>query len=79
MSIFERVRRCVAEIYDEPLEQITAETRFADLDNDSLEAVELMMTLEEEFDLDIPDDKVNALFDKHLTVGQLAEWVEQHL
>jgi acyl carrier protein len=81
MSVFEIVRRLVSEAYDEPLENITAETRLADLD-DSLSSVELIMSLEDEFhlDIEIPDgEEWHTFFAGIETVGQLAEWVEQSL
>ena len=44
-----------------------------DLDADSLDTVELVMALEEEFEIDIPDDAA----EKIQTVGQAIEFIEQ--
>ena len=57
MSVFEKIKQIVVDqlgIDDE--DQITLETSFKDLDADSLDVVELIMALEEEFDIEIPDE-----------------------
>ena len=55
-------------------EQITPETSFVnDLGADSLDVVELVMELEEEFDINIPDDAA----EKIQTVGQAVEYIEK--
>jgi acyl carrier protein len=79
MSTLERVRRHVAEVFHIPLDQITAETRIADLNLDSLDDVEFVMVLEEEFGLEIPDEEASTFFTETTTVGQLAEWIERWL
>ena len=56
-------------------EKITAETSFVnDLGADSLDTVELVMELEEEFDINIPDDAA----EKIQTVGQAIEFIEKN-
>ena len=53
---------------------MSAETSFVnDLGADSLDTVELVMELEEEFDINIPDDAA----EKIQTVGQAIEFIEQ--
>ena len=57
MSIEERVIKIVAEQLGSGEDEITNESSFIDdLGADSLDTVELVMTLEEEFDIEIPDD-----------------------
>ena len=54
-------------------DKITPETSFVnDLGADSLDTVELVMELEEEFDINIPDDAA----EKIQTVGQAVEFIE---
>lgn len=73
-SVQERVIDIVAEQLGVNKEQITPETSFVnDLGADSLDTVELVMELEEEFDINIPDDAA----DKIQTVGQVIEYIEK--
>ena len=69
----ERVTDIVAEQLGVDKEKITPETSFVnDLGADSLDTVELVMELEEEFDINIPDDAA----EKIQTVGQAVEYIE---
>lgn len=57
-----RVKKLVAEALAVDEAKITPESRFVeDLGADSLDTVELVMTLEEEFDCDIPDEEVEKI------------------
>lgn len=70
----ERVIEIVAEQLGVSKEQITPETSYInDLGADSLDMVELVMELEEEFDINVPDDAA----DKIQTVGQTIEYIEK--
>ena len=75
MSIVaDRVINIVAEQLGVDKEKVTPETSFVnDLGADSLDTVELVMELEEEFEIDIPDDAA----EKIQTVGQAIEFIEQ--
>ena len=56
-SIFKKVKEIVADQLDVPLEKVTLDADFADdLGADSLDTVELVMAIEEEFDIEIPDE-----------------------
>jgi acyl carrier protein len=73
-SVKERVVEIVAEQLGVSKDQITPETSFVnDLGADSLDTVELVMELEEEFDINIPDDAA----EKIQTVGQAIEYIEK--
>ena len=73
-SVMERVRDIVAEQLGVDKDKISAETSFVnDLGADSLDTVELVMELEEEFDINIPDDAA----EKIQTVGQAIEYIEK--
>jgi acyl carrier protein len=54
-DITERVRKVVIEHLDQDPTKVTPEADFQDLGADSLDEVELIMALEEEFDVEIPD------------------------
>ena len=57
-------------------EQVTAEASFiVDLGADSLDTVELVMALEEEFDLEIPDEDA----EKMTTVADAIKYLESHV
>ena len=62
MSIEERVKKIVAEQLGSGDDEITNESSFIDdLGADSLDTVELVMALEEEFDIEIPDDDAEKI------------------
>jgi acyl carrier protein len=72
-SVEERVIDIVAEQLGVSKDQITRETSFVnDLGADSLDTVELVMELEEEFDINIPDDAA----EKIQTVGQAVDHIK---
>ncbi len=73
---FERFKACAVEVLSVEGEKITRDARFAeDLDADSLDLVELVMALEEEFDVSVEEEElegvetVGAAYD--LVVGKL--------
>jgi acyl carrier protein len=73
-SVAERVIDIVAEQLGANKETITRDTSFVnDLGADSLDTVELVMELEEEFDINIPDD----VAEKIQTVGQAIDHIEK--
>lgn len=62
MNIEERVKKVVVEQLGVSEEQVTLGASFVDdLGADSLDTVELVMALEEEFDAEIPDDKAESI------------------
>lgn len=61
-DIFERVKKIVAEQLEVDPTQVTPEANFAnDLGADSLDTVELVMALEEEFEIEIPDEAAEQI------------------
>ena len=73
-SVADRVMDIVAEQLGVDREKINPQTSFVnDLGADSLDTVELVMELEDEFDIDIPDDAA----EKIQTVGQAIEFIEK--
>ncbi len=72
-SVEERVIDIVAEQLGVEKDKITRDSNFVnDLGADSLDTVELVMELEEEFDINIPDESA----EKIQTVGQAIEHIE---
>lgn len=74
-SIEERVKKIVAEQLSVSDEQVTNEASFVDdLGADSLDTVELVMALEEEFEADIPDEEA----EKIVTVQDAIDFIKAH-
>ncbi|NIP85849.1 MAG: acyl carrier protein [Planctomycetales bacterium] len=75
-SVQERVIDIVAEQLGADKEKITADTHFVnDLGADSLDTVELVMELEEEFDINIPDEAA----EKIQTIGEAVKHIEESI
>ena len=75
MSVVERVKEIIVEQLGVSSEQVTNTASFVDdLRADSLDTVELVMALEEEFDMEIPDEDA----EKIKTVGDAVAYIEQH-
>ena len=73
VSIEEKVIGIVSDQLDVPKEEISRESSFVDdLKADSLDIVELVMALEDEFDVKIPDED----YDKIKTVGNAITYIE---
>ncbi|MES2982837.1 MAG: acyl carrier protein [Verrucomicrobiota bacterium] len=61
-SIEERVKEIIVDQLGVSADQVTLEAKFVeDLGADSLDTVELVMALEEEFDVEVPDDEAEKL------------------
>lgn len=73
--MFEKICGLLAEKFDADAATLTAETSIKDdLNADSLDIVELMMDLEEECGITIPDeDAVNLA-----TIGDIVKYIEEH-
>ena len=75
-SIEERVKKIIIEQLGVKPEQVTNEASFVeDLGADSLDTVELVMALEEEFECEIPDEDA----EKITTVQQAIDYIKGHL
>ncbi len=72
----DRVKEIVARELEVSVQQLTPEAKFIeDLGADSLDIVELVMALEEEFGIDIPDEDA----DKLKTVGDAMNYLKAHV
>ena len=57
--VFEKVREILCNQFDVEEDEVTLTTRIGeDLGADSLDAVDMLMSLEDEFDVEIPDEKI---------------------
>jgi acyl carrier protein len=71
----DRVKEIIAKELEVEVKQLAAEAKFIeDLGADSLDIVELVMALEEEFGIDIPDEDA----DKMKTVGDAMKYLQEH-
>ena len=75
MSLDDKVKRVIADKLSVNLEEVVMEASFVDdLGADSLDLVELIMTMEEEFDLEIPDEDA----EKMVTVQDAINYLKAH-
>ncbi len=75
MEIFDKVKEIIIEQLGVSEDAVTEEAAFIDdLGADSLDIVELIMALEEEFDLEIPDEEA----EKIVTVGDAVEYIKEN-
>jgi len=73
MSTFERVKKVMVEQLGVSEDQVTMEASIVDdLGADSLDVVEIVMALEEEFEMEIPDEEAEKL----ATVGAIAQYID---
>ena len=73
---FERIKKITVDLLGVEPDQVTPEARFReDLEADSLDLVELIMALEEEFGGTVSDEEAQQI----KTVGQAVEYVKQHM
>jgi acyl carrier protein len=73
MNLAEKVREIVAEQLGVDVADLKDETSFDELNADSLDVVEMIMALEEEFDLEIPDEDT----EKIKTVGSVVDYIKE--
>lgn len=74
-DIFDRVKRIVVDRLGVEETEVTLEASFKDdLGADSLDVVELVMELEDEFDLEISDEDA----EKITSVGEVVEYIKSH-
>ena len=74
--VFEKVKEIVVEQLGVEEDEVTMESSFIDdLGADSLDIVELIMALEDELDMEIPDDEA----EKFVTVGDVVKFIKAHV
>lgn len=72
--VFDKVKKIIVDQLDVEEDKVTEAASITDdLGADSLDVVDLVMSFEEEFDLEIPDDQV----EKIKTVGDIVKFIEE--
>jgi acyl carrier protein len=75
MSVEDKVKKIIAEKLSVDLNEVVPEASFVDdLGADSLDLVELIMSMEEEFDIEIADEDA----EKMLTVKDASDYIDKH-
>ncbi|SFV59297.1 Acyl carrier protein [hydrothermal vent metagenome] len=75
MAVFDDVKEVVVEQLSVSPDEVKEDSKFVeDLGADSLDVVELVMALEEKFDIEIPDDEA----EKIQTVKDVIDYIESH-
>lgn len=73
--VLEKVKAILAEQFDVEEDKITADTDLQeDLGADSLDVVDLLMSIEDEFEVEVPDEEIENI----KTVGSLVSYIETH-
>ncbi len=74
--VLEKVKSILAHQFDVDAETITADTNIMeDLGADSLDVVDMLMSLEDEFDVEIPDEEI----EKMRTVADVVSYIEENM
>ena len=74
--VFEKVKSIIMDQLDVEEDKVTLDSVIQDdLGADSLDIVDLVMSFEEEFDTEIPDDQVENI----KTVGDVVKYIEDHI
>ena len=73
--IFEKVRDIICDQFDVEEDAVTPETLLEeDLDADSLDLVDLVMSFEDEFQVEVPEEEIENI----KTVGDIVKYIEEH-
>ena len=74
--VLEKVKTILSNQFEVEIDTITAETNvMEDLGADSLDVVDMLMSLEDEFDVEIPDEEI----EKMRTVADVVSYIEEHM
>ncbi len=75
MSIFEKLQEIIADQLDLDASEITYDSNILeDLGADSLDVVDLVMSVEDEFGVEVPDEALNDI----RTVEEMVKYIEDH-
>ena len=76
-KMFNIARNLLAEQLNTPVERITAEIGFSELNADSIDVVEVVMALEDIYDLEFPEDDLEYYPNLEALVSYLYEYLQQ--
>ncbi len=72
--VFEKIRKILCEQLDIDEDTVSMESNIAeDLGADSMDVVDLIMSIEDEFEVEVPDEKIESI----KTVGDVVNYIEQ--
>ena len=72
--VFEKLREMISDTLGIDKEEITPEAGLKELDIDSLDVVEIIMDIEDEFRIEIPDEEVKGF----TSVADFVKFIEEH-
>ncbi len=72
--IFDKLKSLICTEFEIDEEEVTMSTTFEDLGVDSLDLVDLVMTVEDEFSLELPDEEL----EKMKTVADIVKYIEEN-
>ncbi len=73
--VIDKVKKILSEQFDVDVNDLTDTTNIEeDLGADSVEVIDLLMSLEDEFQVEIPDEAIDEI----RTIGDLAAYIEEH-
>ncbi|MFY9114549.1 MAG: acyl carrier protein [Dethiobacteria bacterium] len=75
MDVFEKVKEIISEQLDIDIDKIILDSTFEEMDADSLDLVELVMALEEEFGIEITDEEIESI----KTVGDVVNHIRSKI
>ena len=74
--VFEKIKEMLAEQLEVDKSELTMDTNMAkDLEADSLDVVELLMAIEDEFGVEIPEEEIENI----KTIGDLTEYIQNNM
>lgn len=73
--VFDKVKEIISEQLDIDIDNIIMDSTFEEMDADSLDLVELVMALEEEFDIEITDEEIEGI----KTVGDVVNHISSKI
>ncbi|MBR3300386.1 MAG: acyl carrier protein [Clostridia bacterium] len=74
--VFEKLKEIIALQLDIDAESLTLDTKIIeDLGTDSLDVVEMLMSVEDEFEVEIPEEKIEDL----KTIGDVVDYIQDHM
>ena len=74
--VLEKVKAILSEQFDVEEDSITPDTNLSeDLEEDSLDVVDLLMSIEDEFEIEVPDEEIENI----KTVDQLVKYIEANM
>jgi acyl carrier protein len=73
MSIADKIKHIVADILEVDFENITDEAQFKAISTDSLDLVRVVMEIEDQFDIEIPDEHI----DRFKTIKDFIDYVRE--